>query len=592
MKQYIYVITKVALLLILFNNNVLSQETIIRVCSGENASITASLVTPGSITTPVYKWYTEETGGTPIYTGDTYTTATAITSDTVFYVSVEGDDYCVGARLKINVEAIPCDLIACIGEKATMTASLAIPSSITNPVYKWYSTQTGGTPIHTGDTYTTATAINADTVFYVSVEGDGYCVGARLAVNVRAIPCTDNVTVCIGEKVTITAALETSGSITNPVFNWYDAPTGGTLLYTGEIFTSPTAIRGNTAFYVSVEGDGYCAGSRLKVDVTAVLCSFPAEKNAILLPNTIAENGTYPNPVSVLGNEVVKYEIKTTNPTLDNVDIVIVDTLPAYLEYISGTASSTPSVSVIEGSTPTPPYPERKVLRWRFQNIAPDASVTASFNAKPESGAVASQPLFINRAMVTMVKAPGDSTHIQTNGTFHQGAGISIMTFSAGIGGEIFNANEQVLDYMSTPTAGIIIAPEEGYRFAGWSHRGYISLRGAEIKAQRGIMHYDTLTVYGNVELHAEFVPVEILMMEEIEEVQADISEEDKVWTVNDEMFITTTKAGSIVRIYTTEGILREQHTIIAAGTTSRKLSRGIYIVTINNATGHKVRIE
>jgi len=50
--------------------------------------------------------------------------------------------------------------------------------------------------------------------------------------------------------------------------------------------------------------------------------------------------------------------------------------------------------------------------------------------------------------------------------------------------------------------------------------------------------------------------------------------------------------AGSIVRVYSTEGVLREQHTIVSAGTTSRKLSRGIYMVTINNNIGHKVRVE
>ena len=67
---------------------------------------------------------------------------------------------------------------------------------------------------------------------------------------------------------------------------------------------------------------------------------------------------------------------------------------------------------------------------------------------------------------------------------------------------------------------------------------------------------------------------------------------ENKAWAVEDELFITTTSVGSVVRIYTIEGVLFEQQTIASAGTTTMKLSRGIYIVTINNCFGHKIRIE
>ena len=82
------------------------------------------------------------------------------------------------------------------------------------------------------------------------------------------------------------------------------------------------------------------------------------------------------------------------------------------------------------------------------------------------------------------------------------------------------------------------------------------------------------------------------MLHEEQEEVESEISEEDKAWAVKDELFVRATKAGSIVRIYTAEGTLREQRTIVSTGTTIMKLPRGIYVVTINNAIGYKVRIE
>ena len=481
---------------------------------------------------------------------------------------------------------------ACIGKEAIITASLETSGSITNPVYRWYSAPTGGTPIYTGSTFITSTVITSDTVFYVSVGGDNYCEGSRLTVNVIVGICVGDITVCIGEKATITASLETAGSITSPVYRWYASPTGGTPLQTGPTFTTATGLTVDTAFYVSVEGTNYCEGPRRRVSVTVEACAdYEANKSATLLPNTFAENGAYSNPVSILGNEVIKYTLtaKNTRP-YKSVTIVITDTLPAYLEY-DGSALPT---SVAESSTTAPPHPSRKVLRWVFDNVAPNASVTASFNATPQSGSVASQPLFINRATASFVRSPGDSIHIQTNGTFHQGAGISIMTFSAGLGGDIFNATEQALDYMSTPSSGVIIVPDEGYAFAGWSHDGYTSLRGKVIKAEAGIMHYDTLTVYGNVELHANFVPLEASLNDEQEEdvTVKSLETEDKVWAVKDELYMQVSKEGSVVKIHTLDGILFNIHTIVSPGISKMKLPRGVYVVTINNEMGKKVRIE
>ena len=382
---------------------------------------------------------------------------------------------------------------------------------------------------------------------------------------------------------------------------------------------------------------------------------FTVKKEAILLPNTTVDNGTYPNPVSILGNEVVRYTITATNPVASPVNITIVDTLPAYL-VPTGTPSGTPTPVITPGTTTPPPSPARQVMTWLFPSVASNATVTATFDAMPQAGAVASQPLFINSAWVTF----GIHPQMPTNNTYHQGAGISIMTFSAGFGGSIYNATEQVLDYLSTPSSGIVIATEEGYVFAGWSHGDYLSLRGVEIKAQEGIMHYDTLTVYGNVELHASFEPEEYAITyylngganatanpekytiksgeialetpqkdgdtfigwtgsngeepqqsvvvpsgstgellfyanflhsgrEEIKPKAMDIN--DKVWSVGDDLYVSTNKAGSIVRIYSLDGVLREQRMIVAPGITTMKLSRGLYVVTINNSIGYKVAL-
>ena len=171
-------------------------------------------------------------------------------------------------------------------------------------------------------------------------------------------------------------------------------------------------------------------------------------------------------------------------------------------------------------------------------------------------------------------------------------------------------------------------------------------------------MHYDTLTVYGDVELHANFAIEEYavhyhlngsrnpesnpskytiksgiialeapekagdtfvgwtgsngeepqqsvvipagstgeliyyanFLLSGREEVEPDITNgNDKAWAVNDDLYIRTSKVGSIVRIYSLDGILREQQTIVSPGITTKKLPRGIYLITINNNIGQKV---
>ena len=377
------------------------------------------------------------------------------------------------------------------------------------------------------------------------------------------------------------------------------------------------------------------------------------KKNATLqISPPFSHNGTYPNPVSILFGEEVEYKISALNVNYNSGHVIIRDTVPPYMNYKAGSASPT-SVSV--GTVPG--TPSRTTLEWDISPVASMATTLVSYIATLQPGVSASQPLFINTAWVTV----SDTLKVPTNSTFHQGGGISITTFSAGFGGHIYNAGEQALDYMTSPASGVIVVPEEGYHFTGWSHGDYVSLRGNTIKAKSGITHYDTLTIYGNVELRANFEPEKYTIeyylngginsetnpstysiesgaitldtpekandvfigwtgsngeepqrtvkipnrsVGELEyfanflnsgrenDIQKQNAEEDKIWAAKDELYIRTSKTGSIVRIYSTEGVLLKLHTIITAGESKIKLPKGIYAVTLNNNAGKIVRIE
>jgi uncharacterized repeat protein (TIGR02543 family) len=233
------------------------------------------------------------------------------------------------------------------------------------------------------------------------------------------------------------------------------------------------------------------------------------KKDATLLPvppaTPMQNNGTYSNPVSALYSDTIEYRITAVNVNINpGGTLIIRDTLPAYLNYIDNPESASDLPNFSHGKISG--VPQRDTLTWIFDNQPDMAVKTVSFKVLLESGVSASQPLFVNRAWITA----SDTLRIPTvNSTYHQGAGVSVVTFSISAGGEIYNAMPQALDFHTSPRSGVLVVPNEGYLFAGWSHDTYISLRGETVEARSGIMHYDTLVIYGSVELRADFVPEE-----------------------------------------------------------------------------------
>jgi uncharacterized repeat protein (TIGR02543 family) len=380
------------------------------------------------------------------------------------------------------------------------------------------------------------------------------------------------------------------------------------------------------------------------------------KKSATLLPLSFQHNGTYPNPVATLLGEEIEYRLSLVNAFTTQQSIVIRDTLPAYLYYVSGSTS----IPLDNNPPPTVGSPPRYALEWTINNVSPTDSAVVTFLATQLPGVSASQPMFINNAWMTIHGFTG-----RTNNTYHQGAGLSIMTFSAGFGGSIYHAAEQMLDYGTSARSGVVIVPDEGYRFAGWSHAGYQSLRGETIGAKNGILHYDTLIIYGDVALRADFepeiysivyhlhggsignmTPSEYTINSEtitlatpqkegdefigwtgsngdvpqltvaipqgstgertyyanfllsgrqtidVNPLKAEPVLTDKIWSAKNELYINTSKPGSIVRIHSMDGVLLKQQPILQAGKTTIKLTQGMYVVTLNNGLGTIVLIE
>jgi len=259
----------------------------IQACAGSTVTLNVNNVTGNT-----YNWYTTATGGSAVGTGTSFTTPALAAGTTTYYVEAQHTG-CTDASdrqaVTITVNAIPAAPVVansnqtiCTGQTATFTAT-SVPGITIN----WYSAATGGSPIATGNSFTT-TALTATTSYYAEAVAGGVCVSptrTQVTANVSALPSAPaltapNVTICDGD-VAVFAISSPDASLT---YNWYTAATGGTPVYTGVNYTSG-ALHSNTIYYVeTVNANGCASSARTQANVTVQ--PKPAD------PTLLANNGS------------------------------------------------------------------------------------------------------------------------------------------------------------------------------------------------------------------------------------------------------------------------------------------------------------
>ncbi|MCM0664722.1 T9SS type B sorting domain-containing protein [Flavobacterium tyrosinilyticum] len=227
-----------------------------------------------------------------------------------------------------------------IATSTKITIPVATPASNLSPVcnsgsftltatanagtINWYDAATGGNLLGTGTTYTTP-IISTTTIYYVD---------AGCELNRKSITATVNITPStpIAERDTYTncgpgtltiKATSNIGSI-----NWYASATGGTSLYVGTTFTTPT-ISSNTTYYAEASNTGCINPTRTPINIeiytppavtdeTLSLCEFKTITldAGISGMNYLWSNGatTQTNTVSTGGT----YTVAVTSPSPEN----------------------------------------------------------------------------------------------------------------------------------------------------------------------------------------------------------------------------------------------------------------------------------
>ncbi len=144
------------------------------------------------------------------------------------------------------------------------SATLNVLSPQANLTYRWFDAATGGNLVGTGASFTTP-VLNANRNYFVQAVNSSNCVSAtrtQVSVTVTTRPATPTpasgeVTVCAGNRPTAT--------ISNPVagitYRWYDAPIGGSLLFTGNSYTTAAPLTMRDTVYVEAVNAGDCGSA-------------------------------------------------------------------------------------------------------------------------------------------------------------------------------------------------------------------------------------------------------------------------------------------------------------------------------------------
>ncbi len=232
-----------------------------------NALPTASISGANTICTGASTTLTAS-GGTSYVWSNAATTA-AITvnpsATTTYIVTVTNAQGCTAtSNVNVTVKTLPI-ITSTVPDSRCGTGTLVLQATADAGTLNWYDVVSGGTSIGTGTSFTTP-SITATTTYYVEALNNGCTSSSRTAVvaTIKPIP---------GNKIISSASRCGTGSVTLSVLFgsgnsiWYSVPTGGTALFTGDNFTTPS-LSTTTTYYIEAELNGCVNPTRQAITAT------------------------------------------------------------------------------------------------------------------------------------------------------------------------------------------------------------------------------------------------------------------------------------------------------------------------------------
>ncbi len=235
--------------------------------SGSSTSFDRSRCGAGPITlsanaTDPLSWYSVSTGGAPVATGNSFTTA-SLSTTTTYYLQVGSCANRVPVQAIIN--SVPSNPVVssasnCGPGSVTLTATST--ASVT-----WYDAATNGNAYATGLSFQTP-FLNSTTTFY-AVAGT-VCKSA--AIPAVAIINAATAPIGIGTQACGAASVTLSAQSSDPI-QWYTSLTGGSAVSSGATFTTPI-LSTSTTYYAQAVNT--CPSVRTPVTATIVVVAPPS----------------------------------------------------------------------------------------------------------------------------------------------------------------------------------------------------------------------------------------------------------------------------------------------------------------------------
>jgi gliding motility-associated-like protein len=269
------------------------EVTAAQVAACVNQTTTLSVKNPKANLT--YKWYDAAGVYQTGKDGVTFTTP-VITANTKYFVAKSTPTGCISYKAAINVtvasSATAADIqvdgstTVCGATSATLTTS---STTVTNPIFTWYSDANLNTVVYTGSVFVTP-ILNSSATYFVTVKGSNRCENSpanaksvTLTINtVPALPivATTGTLICTGTATT----LNIQNAQVGVTYQWFADATTTTVLATGPNFTTGV-LNVNTDYYVRAVGTTGCAGTSERLKVTVTITAKPG--NATVATTTI-----------------------------------------------------------------------------------------------------------------------------------------------------------------------------------------------------------------------------------------------------------------------------------------------------------------
>ncbi len=256
-------------------------ESLNGVCSSSRSAVVATVNTTPTITstTPATRcgsgsvtisatasagtiwWYDAPTTGTLLASGTSFSPNVTVT--TTYYVETTLNG-CTSPRTAVVVTVNTTPTITSTTPASRCDAgTVTLQATASSGTLNWYAAPTGGTSLGTGTSYTTP-SISSTTTYYVEATL-GTCNSTRTPVT-ATINVTPSITSTSPSQVCDSGTVTLGATANAGTLNWYSSASGGSVLGSGNSFTTPS-ISTTTTFYVE-SVNGSCTSVRVPVVAT------------------------------------------------------------------------------------------------------------------------------------------------------------------------------------------------------------------------------------------------------------------------------------------------------------------------------------